>query len=183
MRYSPAMPADSIFAARTVTALLDSAVGQDPAAPAVHYGDATATFANVADRTARLAGFLASQGVGPGDRVAFWLPSVPAYLYLYLACARLGAVAVAVNTRFRAAEVGDILKRSRAGVLVLWPTFKQIDFAGILAAVDPADLAAIRTVLVYEEDGGDEDGSAATIPELGLPAARTARYADAENQI
>jgi len=159
----------------SVTAMFDAVVARAPDAPAVHYGAETDTFADVADKAARLAGFLSGRGIGPGDRVALWLPSVPAYLHLYLACARLGAVAVAVNTRFRAAEVGDILKRSRAGALVLWPGFKQIDFAGILAAVDPADLAAVRTAIVYDEGGRGD-----TLPDLGLPDARVTRYADAE---
>ena len=43
----------------------------------------------------------------------------PAWLALYLACARLGAIAVAVNTRFRSSEIADILGRSGARLLVL----------------------------------------------------------------
>ena len=55
----------------------------------------------------------------------------------------LGAIAVLVNTRFRSAEVQDIVGRSRAKALVLAPSFRTIDFAGILAAVDPTALDAL----------------------------------------
>ncbi len=162
----------------TVTALLDRAVARTPDATAFIYRDAGTNYAALADRVARLAGFLASAGIGPGDRVGFWLPSVPAYLLLYLACARLGAIAVAVNTRYRAAEVGDILSRSGAKLLVLWPGFRQIDFAGILHSTDPALLAAVETALVYSEPEDAADPVDAVAPTL--PGRKIVRYAEAE---
>ena len=92
------------------------------------------------EQAARAAHGLADLGVGPGDRVALWLPNVPAYPILYFACARLGAIAVAVNTRFRAVEVADIVGRSGAKVLACAPGFRRIDFLSILAEVEPRAL-------------------------------------------
>ena len=89
-----------------------------------------------------------------GDRVALWLPNVPAWLVAFFACARLGAIAVAVNTRFRSSELADILQRSGARVLLFWPGFRGIDFAGVLAACEPASLAQLETLVAYEETGG-----------------------------
>jgi len=162
----------------TVAALLDRAVAHAPDATAFIYRDNRTRYAVMADRVARLAGFLASAGIGPGDRVGFWLPSVPAYLLLYLACARLGAIAVAVNTRYRAAEVGDILSRSGARLLVLWPGFRHIDFAGILGNVDPALLGAVETVVVYAEAEDAADPVATIAPVV--PGRHILRYAEAE---
>jgi AMP-binding enzyme len=62
---------------------------------------------------ARASGALRELGVRAGDRVALWLPNVPAWLALLFACARLGAIAVSVNTRFKSHEVADIVGRSR----------------------------------------------------------------------
>jgi len=42
---------------------------------------------------------------------------------------RLGAIAVAVNTRYRAVEVADIVARSGAKVLACAPGFRRIDLA------------------------------------------------------
>ena len=137
---------------RSISQLIDTLVADNPDATAFHYRGDSLDYAGLDARARRLAGFLASRGVAPGDRVAFWLPSVPAYLVLFLACTRLGAIAVAVNTRYRAAEVSDILQRSRAKVLALWPGFRDIDFTAILDGVDPSLLSAIDTVLVYDED-------------------------------
>ena len=122
-----------------------------PDGVAIVYEDQTLTYRAFEEKVRRAAGFLATQGIGEGDRVAFWLPNTPAYLILYFACARIGAVAVAVNTRFRAAEVGDIIRRSGARMLVLWPDFRGIDFPGILASLKPGALDAVESVIVYTE--------------------------------
>ncbi len=110
-------------------------------------------FRELAEESRRVAHGLERLGVGPGDRVALWLPNVPAWLATFFACAQLGAIAVSVNTRFRSHEVADIVERSGARVLVLWPGFKGIDFASILAQCDPAALERLESIVVYSEDG------------------------------
>jgi len=120
---------------------------------ALRYRERDITFAELADQSARVAAGLAALGVTRGDRVALWLPNVPAWLVTFFACARLGAIAVSVNTRFRAAEVADIVGRSGARVLVLWPDFHGIDFAGILQAVERPALSGVEHVVAYGEAG------------------------------
>jgi len=115
--------------------------------------DRPLAYAALAYDSARLARSLRELGVGEGDRVALWLPNIPAWLALFFACARLGAIAVSVNTRFRSHEVADIVGRSRAKLLCLWPRFHRVDFAGVLAGCDPAALAALEAVLAYTEEG------------------------------
>lgn len=110
-------------------------------------------FRGLAEESHRVAHGLERLGVGPGDRVALWLPNVPAWLASFFACAQLGAIAVSVNTRFRSHEVADIVARSGARVLVLWPCFKGIDFASILAQCDPVALERLESIVVYAEDG------------------------------
>src|SRR3546814_6604133 len=56
------------------------------------------------------------------------------YLTLTIACARLGAVTVAVNPRFRAIELADVVGRSGARSLVLSPRVDAVDFREILAS-------------------------------------------------
>jgi fatty-acyl-CoA synthase len=143
-----------------LAALLDGWAAATPAAPALIYEDRALCFAELAAESRRVAGGLAALGVAPGDRVAVWLPNVPAWLVLLTACARLGVVVVALNTRFRSAEIGDILGRSGARLLVMWPGFKGIDFAGILAGVPTADLAALETVIAY----GEGEAASAAVP-------------------
>lgn len=105
----------------------------------------------LADEAARLAAGLRSLGVGAGDRVALWLPNLPAWLATFFACGRLGAIAVSVNTRFRSREVQDIVGRAGCKAIVFWPGFRNIDFAGILAECDPQALHALTDAVAYAE--------------------------------
>ena len=74
-------------------------------------GEREITLAELIEEGRRVAAGLAERGISAGDRVAVWMPNAPAYLALLLACARLGAICVNVNSRFRSAEVGDIVGR------------------------------------------------------------------------
>jgi fatty-acyl-CoA synthase len=163
--------------AGTLTGLL---AGQpDPEAIACFDRERPVSFGELADESARLAGALRGLGVVEGDRVAIWLPNATAWLATFVACARLGAIAVAVNTRFRAAELADIVGRSGARVLVTWPAFARADFVAVLEGCPPASLAGLHAVVAYDE--GEADG-AARLDALraALPAgARLCRYREA----
>ena len=157
-----------------MTGLLAAAVARHAAAPAILYGDLAISFAELDRRSRRVAAALAELGVGAGDRVALWLPNTPAYLVMCFGLARLGAVAVAVNTRFRSVEVADIVGRSGARVLAMWPGFRHIDFLAMLAEVEPQALRRLETLVLYDE------GEAAPAIPGGLGHVRTVRYADLE---
>jgi fatty-acyl-CoA synthase len=105
----------------TLTALL--AQRESIETPALVERGRSVSFRALADAARRVARGLKALGVESGERVALWLPNVPAWLETFFACAQLGAIAVSVNTRFRSHELADILARSRARVLVFWPRF------------------------------------------------------------
>ncbi len=122
------------------------------ATPALLERDRPVSYRQLHEESLRVAAGLAGLGVGPGDRVALWLPNVPAWLATFFACSALGAIAVAVNTRFRSHEFADIVGRSGCKVLVFWPGFKRADFAGVLDACDPGGLAGLAHIVAYTED-------------------------------
>jgi fatty-acyl-CoA synthase len=135
----------------TLAALVDWLAAGRPDAPALIDRDRPVSCRALAGESARLAGGLASLGIRAGDRVALWLPNLPAWLATFFACGRLGAVAVSVNTRFRSHEVADIVGRAGCKAIVFWPGFRNIDFAGILAGCDRAALAGLAHVIAYDE--------------------------------
>lgn len=143
--------ADAWHPAADVWTLLADIVDATPAAPAFIQGERTLSFGELLDCAARAAQGLADLGVGPGDRVALWLPNITAYPILYFACARLGAIAVAVNTRYRAVEVADIVGRSGAKVLACAPGFRRIDFLSILADIEPEALGKLAAIVTVGE--------------------------------
>ncbi len=60
--------------------------------------------------------------------------------------AQRGATLVAINTRYRSAELEYILARSRARMLLMQPSFRKIDFPAALAGVDPAALPDLECI-------------------------------------
>jgi fatty-acyl-CoA synthase len=138
--------------AADVWTLLSDWAEYTPDAPAFVHGERSIGFAELLELSLRAARGLSDLGVGPGDRVALWLPNLPAYPILYLACVRLGAIAVAVNTRYRSVEVADIVGRSGAKVLVCAPGFRHIDFLAILADIDPAALDELTAIVMVGEE-------------------------------
>jgi len=134
-----------------VWSLLADWAGHAPNAPAFLHDGHAITFADLHETSLRVAQGLSDLGIGPGDRVALWLPNLPAYPILYFACVRLGAIAAAVNTRFRAVEVADIVGRSGAKVLVCAPGFRHINFLSILADIEPAALDGLTAIVTVAE--------------------------------
>ena len=115
------------------------------------------------------AAWLAGQGIGPGERVALWLVNRLEWLALLFGAARLGAAVVAINTRYRAAELSHILERSRARLLVMQPTFRGIDFAAVLRDVKPVERVAVL-------DADPFAGSRHAPPERAAPEAIVAMF-------
>ncbi len=138
---------------QTLWAMLEAAVRVRPDATALIYRGQRITYRQLREHARALAAGLHALGIGRGDRVALWLPNAPLWVALQLACARLGAMVVAVNTRFKALDLGDILGRSGARLLVYWPGFHGIDFTGILEDVERACLRDLRHIVAYSEDG------------------------------
>jgi fatty-acyl-CoA synthase len=138
---------------RTLGALL-AWDGRDLDAPAVTDGTGTSSRRAFRERVLCATAGLRKAGVGPGSQVALWLSNSAAYLAAIFACARLGALAIHINTRFRSAEVGNLLRRSGAIALVTEWGFPPVDFPAMLAALPAEDRAALRCVLGLEIPAG-----------------------------
>lgn len=123
---------------------------RDESAMLIHCGRRV-SFDELLLASQRVATGLQALGISRGDRVAIWMPTTPEWFEVFFACARLGAIAVAVNTRFVARELSDIIARSGAKALVCWPGFSRVDFARILAECDSAAMDTIKALVTYEE--------------------------------
>src|SRR5690606_14032289 len=60
------------------------------------------------------------------------------WLQTFFACARIGAVTVPINTRFKKEELAFCLKQADAKAIVLTGQFLGINFAALLSEVEPA---------------------------------------------
>lgn len=88
-----------------------------PHQPAILFEGRTITYAELAADAARLANALQANGVRAGDRVALYLPNVPAFAVAYYAAQLVGAIAVSINAIFKTAEVEYLLTDSGASVV------------------------------------------------------------------
>ena len=118
----------------TIPALIDDAAAAAPQAPALICGDRVLSFGGLATRSNAVAAALEALGIGAGDVVLIWVPNEPAWLEIFIACTRLGAIAFAVNLRFREAEIADILDRTRARAIVYRSRVGDTDFDALFAA-------------------------------------------------
>ena len=80
------------------------------------------SFGQIDTLSQALAGYLQSQGLVRGDRVAVMLPNVPQYLVTVAAVLRAGLVVVNVNPELPAAELAHQLKDSGARLIVIMET-------------------------------------------------------------
>jgi fatty-acyl-CoA synthase len=85
---------------------------------AVIDGDRRYTYAQLLERTLRLAGALRSRGVGVGDRVAVLAPNTHVLLESHYGVPFAGTVLVALNPRLTAADLTAIVRHAGASVLI-----------------------------------------------------------------
>ncbi|MEO0937139.1 MAG: AMP-binding protein [Pseudomonadota bacterium] len=85
--------------------------------PALYCGtEQVADYASFAARAARVAGWLAAQGVAPGDRVALYRLNDPEWLILFYGIWYAGAVAVPINAKLHGREAAWIIGDAEVSV-------------------------------------------------------------------
>jgi malonyl-CoA/methylmalonyl-CoA synthetase len=107
------------------------------------------TYASLRDESGRLASVLIQRGVVPGDRVAVQVEKSAEAVLLYVACLRMGAVFVPINTANTPNEVDYFLRDSQPRVVVIRPADR--------ALLEP--LAARAGIGEVETLGADGEGS------------------------
>lgn len=127
----------------TLDALLQGGLGARPDGPALIFRDAPSSYRALAAAADRSARGLLTIGVGRGDRVAIFMTNRVELVEMYLACFRIGAVAVPLNHRFQTDEVVFAVNHCDAEVLIA-------DGALLPVVRDVADAApTLRGVYAY----------------------------------
>jgi acyl-CoA synthetase (AMP-forming)/AMP-acid ligase II len=153
-----------VLSAATLPELLHAAARQAPDAEALRYRAERLTYRDWDGLADRLAAALVARGIRHGDVVALLLPSTTFYLIAYLAAARIGAITTGINTRYRRTEIGHILRRSGAALLLAVDAWHDADFRETLGSLRPA-LAELRDV-AWIPAARLRAGSAGTVDEL-----------------
>ncbi|MBU4563486.1 MAG: long-chain fatty acid--CoA ligase [Desulfarculus sp.] len=106
-----------------VGSLLVNAVGKFPAATAIVDGPTRLSFAELDQRTRRLASAMLGAGLHPGDPVAMLFYNSAHMVEAYYATVRAGLVAVPINFRLAGREMAFMLADSGAKALFYDPEF------------------------------------------------------------
>ncbi|MBL8664161.1 MAG: acyl--CoA ligase, partial [Candidatus Odyssella sp.] len=119
----------------TITKWLARHAAERPDAPAVVHGARVLSWAQLADKVARLAHALHGAGVARGEVVAVQLPNVPEFLIAFFAIARLGAVMTTLHMPYRAAEIEALLGHSKAAAAIVLAESKEFRPAEAILAM------------------------------------------------
>jgi phenylalanine ammonia-lyase len=132
------------------------------------------TYEELDSMAGRTANGLTRIGTRPGDRVALYLPNIPAFVFTYHGIQKIGAVVVSVNTSLKSDEVTFILKDSSASVLFTTAALRE--------NVKEEDLPGLKHIVIAEGGTGRDksldhltarvsDHAEATAVERDTPAA------------
>jgi fatty-acyl-CoA synthase len=157
-------PGPNPFLDATAGQMLAGVAARFPERLAIVAAERRITYLEFLRESERVARGLLALGIAKDDKVALWLPNRPAWLFIQQACAMIGAVVVALNTRYKAYELAYILGQSDSTTLILADHLGPIDFLETLSEVlpglrdgEPGDLALpefplLKRVIVDAED-------------------------------
>jgi fatty-acyl-CoA synthase len=135
------------FGDRTAFQMLERAAALAPDREALVAPDGRITFAGLRESVERLAGSFAAAGVTRHMPVALCLGNSIQWVACFLALARIGAVAVPVNTRLKTDEIAFILRDAEVTFAVFADRVLSSDFAAMLPAIREA-APALETVIM-----------------------------------
>jgi propionyl-CoA synthetase len=126
------------------------------------------TYRELRDEVARVAGMIAEQGIGKGDRVIIYMPMIPEAAISMLACARLGAIHSVVFGGFAAHELAvriddaepKLILSASCGIEIskVIPYKPLLDHAIELASYKPETCIVLqRPQMVAELNAGGRD--------------------------
>jgi fatty-acyl-CoA synthase len=142
----------SIHGPATITAVIDAHARRDPGAPAVQFPTRTHSYAELMDSSVLAARRLMAAGIERGERVALLLAQADReYLSIALGAARLGAIIVPLNARYKSRELDHVIGDSQPSLLLSSGRFEDL-----IARVTMPPGA--RTALVDVEDWFGETG-------------------------
>lgn len=137
---------------RTLSRVLSETTTSFPEREAIVYQGRRLTYRELNDTVDRLARGLIELGVGKGEKVGLWMPNVPEWVIAYFAIARIGAVVVPTNTRYKGHEVYYILENSEATTLFMVDSFVGIDYLKMVDEIHK-DLPHLKHMIVSGEKG------------------------------
>ncbi|HUM14816.1 MAG TPA: AMP-binding protein [Candidatus Nitrosotalea sp.] len=125
--------------ALTLGQMVDRAAARFPDQEAIVFKGERVTYAQLKRRADDFARGLLALGLGRGDHVVLWMPNCVEWNVANLGIAKIGAVTVTCNSRYKALEIDYLLRQSDAKALIMVDRFAAaaVDYLGILQELCP----------------------------------------------
>jgi acyl-CoA synthetase (AMP-forming)/AMP-acid ligase II len=146
---------EGLYQRRTLEDEMRAGAAAHPDVRMVFHSDvnpAEATLRELQRRSRALAGALHQLGLGPGDVVAVQVPNWIEGALAFQAVMTLGAVLLPIIHIYGPAEVGFILRQSRARAFICPDRWRSIDYLERLERLDRSALPQLEHVIVIGKD-------------------------------
>jgi fatty-acyl-CoA synthase len=120
---------------------------RNPDAEALVTREARFTYGQLLEEAKAAAGGMQALGIGRGDHVGILMGNDEKWLALFYGAALIGAVAVPVNTRFKAAEIDFCLRQAQCKALFYVERFLNIDFGEMVGEIGFGDAVDVSSGL------------------------------------
>jgi acyl-CoA synthetase (AMP-forming)/AMP-acid ligase II len=128
----------------------------DPEREAAVLGDYRLSFSGFAEQIDLCAKALLASGVGEGDRVATLSNPHPSALILFMACARIGAIWVGLNTRSQYDELAYIISDAQPRLLFAISAFESRSYQQDLQRLD-SEFGCLESVFLLDRHNAGPD--------------------------
>lgn len=112
----------------TIPALVRSCAARFGDKPFVIADGQVLTYADLDTRSSQLAMAFLAEDIGKGDHVGILMPNSVEWALAWFAATRIGAVAVPLNTFYKASELAWTARHADLKAILAWSTFRNHDF-------------------------------------------------------
>lgn len=95
------------------------------------------SFSQLKEQTDQAAKGLIRLGVKQGDKVTLWLVNRPEWIHIMFAVAKIGAVLVPINTRFRTADLEYVVRQSDSTTLITVDNSGPVSYLDMVQEICP----------------------------------------------
>lgn len=134
--------------------VLDYVAQGEPDNEAVVFNSKRISFAHLKKQVEQCAAGLIRHGLQKGDKLAVILPNWPEFLVTYFAVARIGAILVPFNVRYRNNEIEYMLRNCGAKILISCAEFDSFDYISMINKLRPALPDLEHVIVVGQAAGG-----------------------------
>ena len=125
------------FEKTPIGALVDVAARRFGSKEALYFEGNRWAFGQLKEYVDRVAKGLIQLGIQPGEKVALWMPNRPEWIHTLFAVAKIGAVLVPINTRFRTNDLEYVVRQSDATTLITVDRSGPVEYLGMVRELCP----------------------------------------------